>query len=155
MAKKQKAFLPRKIAGVKVPKKVRNGQFGELLASPTGQKLIAQALIAGGALVAGKKAADSDTAKAAVRGAKDKVAGAKDRVAEKVSDKVAEAGIPALDAGALSYAFAEAARAFAEALHRGEGSEVRSFERSWAPLDTPDASETAANPPGAQEAATP
>jgi hypothetical protein len=143
MAKKQKSFLPKKIAGVKVPKKVRNGQFGELLASPTGQKLIAQALVAGGALIAGKKAADSDKAKAAMRDAKDKVA-----------EKVGAAAAPALDAGALSYAFSEAARAYGEALHRG-GGEARSFERSWTPLDTPAApSAGRASTGDPQEAAT-
>ncbi|THD75131.1 MAG: hypothetical protein E7812_17835 [Phenylobacterium sp.] len=44
MTKKIKSFLPKKIAGVKVPKSVRRGRFGELLASPTGQALIAEAV---------------------------------------------------------------------------------------------------------------
>ena len=44
MSKKARSFLPKKIAGVKVPKSVRKGRFGELLASPTGQALIAEAV---------------------------------------------------------------------------------------------------------------
>ena len=44
MTKKTRSFLPKKIAGVKVPKSVRKGRFGELLASPTGQALIAEAV---------------------------------------------------------------------------------------------------------------
>lgn len=40
-------LLPKRIAGVKVPKKVRRGRFGQLLASPSGQKLILDALNAG------------------------------------------------------------------------------------------------------------
>jgi hypothetical protein len=148
MAKKRKSFLPKSIAGVKVPKKVRKGQFGELLASPTGQKLIAQALLAGGAIVAGKKAADSDKARAAVRGATDKVAA-------KVAD-TAGAAMPALDAGALSYAFSEAARAFAQALHRGDSAEARAFERSWSPLDTGSQDQaSSAKPSAAHDAAAP
>ena len=40
----KKSFLPKKIAGVKVPKKARKGRFGELLASPSGQAAIAEAV---------------------------------------------------------------------------------------------------------------
>jgi len=43
--KKRKALLPKRIAGVKVPKSARKGRFGELLASRTGQALLADALI--------------------------------------------------------------------------------------------------------------
>ena len=43
MAKK-KNFLPKKIAGVKVPKAARKGRFGELLASPAGQSALAEAV---------------------------------------------------------------------------------------------------------------
>lgn len=44
MAKKNKSFLPKRIAGVKVPKSVRKGRFGELMASPAGLAAIAEAL---------------------------------------------------------------------------------------------------------------
>lgn len=122
MAKKKKSFLPKKIAGVKVPKKVRKGQFGELLASPTGQKLIAQALLAGGAIVAGKKAADSPKVQEAAHDAKAKVA-----------DKV-QAAKPAMDSGPLAYALQEAVKTFTEALQHDGGADGRSYERSWSPL---------------------
>lgn len=46
MTKKNKSFLPKKIAGVKVPKSVRRGPLGELIASPTGPALIAEAVMA-------------------------------------------------------------------------------------------------------------
>ncbi len=134
MAKKRKGFLPKKIAGVKVPRKVRKGQLGELIASPTGQKIIAQAILAGGALVAGRKAAKSDTALAAAKGAKAKAVTAVGKV---------QAATPQLDAETLSYAFAEAAKTFAAALRHGTTPEARSFERSWTPLD-----DSAAQPAG-------
>ena len=75
MSKKKRALLPRKIAGVKVPRKARKGRFAELLASPTGQKLIAEAILAGGVAVVGKLAAKSPKARKAAGAAKDKVAG--------------------------------------------------------------------------------
>lgn len=40
----KKNFLPKTIAGVKVPKKVRKGPFGELLASPDGAAKVAEAV---------------------------------------------------------------------------------------------------------------
>jgi hypothetical protein len=43
MSKKSRSFLPKRIAGVKVPKKARKGRFGELLVSPSGQAAIAEA----------------------------------------------------------------------------------------------------------------
>ena len=45
MAKKSKSFLPKKIAGVKVPKAVRKGPLGELIASPEGPALLAEAVM--------------------------------------------------------------------------------------------------------------
>lgn len=45
MAKKNQSFLPKKIAGVKVPKSVRKGPLGELIASPAGPALIAEAVM--------------------------------------------------------------------------------------------------------------
>jgi hypothetical protein len=46
MAKKNQNFLPKRIAGVKVPKSVRKGPLGELIASPAGPALIAEAVMA-------------------------------------------------------------------------------------------------------------
>ncbi|MFL5295041.1 MAG: hypothetical protein ACJ798_01535 [Phenylobacterium sp.] len=109
MAKKSKGFLPKKIAGVKVPKKVRKGQFGELLASKTGQALIAQALLAAGAVAGAKKAADSPKARGALADFADKVKSAGDGAGSQVSE----------GSSAMTYALGEAVRTFAEALHRG------------------------------------
>ena len=46
--KKSKSVIPKRIAGVKVPKKARKGRFGELLASRTGQAMIARAILVAG-----------------------------------------------------------------------------------------------------------
>ncbi len=51
MAKiKSKPFLPKRIAGVKVPKSVRKGPLGQLLASRTGQALLGEAIVTAGAV---------------------------------------------------------------------------------------------------------
>ena len=142
--KKSKSFLPKKIGGVKVPKSVRKGRFGELLASKTGQTLIAEALLAGGAVAAGLKAKDSPKVRHAVHDAKDKVVHA----GEDAGHDLHSAG------GSLAYALSEAARSFADALrrHDGNGHEARSFaaedeaEAAWQPYGgEPDAT---AAPPG-------
>ena len=53
MAKKAK--VPKRIAGVKIPKKIRKGPIGQFLCSRTGQAMMAEALvIAGGALAANR-----------------------------------------------------------------------------------------------------
>lgn len=113
--KKSKGLIPKRIAGVKVPKKVRKGRFGELLASRTGQAVIAQAILGAGALAAGLKAKDDRRVQSAAAKAKHRVAD----TAHGATHATAEAG------GALAYALGEAARTFAEAL-RGES---RSFVR--------------------------
>lgn len=108
MGKKSRNFLPKKIAGVKVPKKVRKGRFGELLASPAGQALLAEAIMAVGAMAGAKKVADSPQAREKLGGVADAIrSGGKQakHKAPQVSDAVA-------------YALGEAARSFADALHR-------------------------------------
>jgi hypothetical protein len=57
--KKHKSVLPKRIAGVKVPKSVRKGPLGQLLASRTGQALIAEAIMAAGAVGVAKQANDN------------------------------------------------------------------------------------------------
>lgn len=113
MAKKQKkakGLIPRKIAGVKVPKAVRKGRFGELLASKTGQAIIAQAILGAGAVAAGVKAKDSPKLRKYAKGAK-----------ETVAETTHDAGRQARDVSSnLAYAVGLAARAFADALKRGE-----------------------------------
>ncbi|MGA0607045.1 hypothetical protein ACO2Q0_13710 [Phenylobacterium sp. VNQ135] len=121
--------LPKRIAGVKVPKAVRKGRFAELLASRQGQHLIAEAILGAGALAAGMKAKDDPKVR---------------RMAGNAKDSVVQAGGDTAGAlgGAsttLAFALAEAARAFAEALRSGGPSEPRSFRpddaeaEAWTP----------------------
>jgi hypothetical protein len=118
MGKKRKGLkgvIPKKIAGVKVPKSVRQGRFGELLASKTGQAVIAQAILGAGAVAAGLKAKDSPTVREAAHDAK-----------HKVKDTAGDATGAAGDMTAtLAFALGEAARSFADALRRH--GESRSF----------------------------
>ena len=108
MAKKSKNLLPKKIAGVKVPKKVRKGRFGELLASRTGQALIAEAIMAAGAIAGAKKAADNPKTRDALGNLADKVKETGGAAGNKTSETT----------GMIAYALGEAARSFADALHR-------------------------------------
>ena len=124
--KKTKGLIPRKIAGVKVPKSVRKGRFGELLASKSGQALIAQAILGAGAVAAGIKAKDSPKVRKFTADAKHRFEDA----GQGAKDNTADAG------STVAYAFGEAARTFVEALRRGEN---RSFaaaedaETAWTP----------------------
>ena len=131
--KKTKSAIPKKIAGVKVPRSVRKGRFGELLASRSGQAVIAQAILGAGAVAAGFKAKDAPGVRRAAHDAK---AGAGHAV------QSVEAG-----GAQLAYALGEAARTFAEALRRGE---PRSFSggatdeaSAWIPSEGPKADEKA------------
>ncbi|WP_309089599.1 hypothetical protein [Phenylobacterium sp.] len=120
--------LPKRIAGVKVPKAVRRGRFADLLASRQGQALIAEAILGAGAVAAGLKAKDDPKVRQVTKDAKDSVAHAG-------GDAATGVGV----AGAtLAYALAEGARAFAEALRRGGPTEPRSFTadaeaEAWTP----------------------
>lgn len=106
--KKAKNHLPKRIAGVKVPKSVRRSRFGALLASPAGQALVADAVMGAGALAA-TKAARSPKVRETTRGAADRIGHAGD-----------EAKLEFAAAGsALTYAVGEAARTFADALRHG------------------------------------
>ena len=132
-SKKSKGLIPKKIAGVKVPKKVRKGRFGELLASKTGQAVIAQAILGAGAVAAGLKAKDDPKVQAAAKDTKRKLAG-------KAQGATADAG------AAFAYALGEAARSFAEALRKGEPARGPASQDEEAATWTPDygAPETAA-----------
>jgi hypothetical protein len=91
-----------------VPKSVRKGRFGELLASPSGQALLAEAIMAVGALAGAKKVADSPEAK-------DKISNVADTI--RSGGKKARRKAPQVS-DAVAYALGEAARSFADALHR-------------------------------------
>lgn len=108
--KKRPALLPKRIGGVKVPKSVRKGRFGELLASHTGQTLLAEAVQAEGP----EGRASVIMADPGLRS-----------FAEHVADRLRREGDR--DAAALAFAFGEAARTFINALdehqrtHAGAG----------------------------------
>lgn len=112
MSKKKKSFLPKKIAGVKVPKAVRKGRLGELIASPAGQAAIAEAVMAVGAVAGAKKVKDSPKARGALAEVADKLRDAGDGTGKKAAKTATAAS------GALAFALGEAARSFADALQK-------------------------------------
>lgn len=103
--KKSKSSLPKRVAGVKIPKAVRNGQLAALLASPKGQEILIGSLVALSGAFAGKKVADEGGPKKA--GRKMKALG------------LAGAAGAAGAGTTLSFALGEAARSFLDALHHG------------------------------------
>ena len=122
MARKSKTLLPKRIGKVKVAKSVRKGALADLLASKAGQALIAEAVLAVGAM-AGAQIAKKELKKSRkVQGA---VAAAK--------SKGREAGEAA---ATLTYALGEAVRSFSEALHRAPADRGSNGggETGWAPL---------------------
>ena len=54
--KRKPAFLPKRIAGVKVPRSLRKGRAGRFLASPLGVALVSEAAVAAGSWAAGRQA---------------------------------------------------------------------------------------------------
>jgi hypothetical protein len=122
-AKKSKRLIPKRIAGVKVPRSVRKGRFGELLASRTGQAMIAQAILGAGAVAAGLKAKDSPRAQSAAH-----------KVRKAVGER-AETVANATGADNFAYALSEAARSFAEALRKGHAQRpsLEDEANTWTP----------------------
>jgi hypothetical protein len=120
MPKKLKIKLPKRVAGVKIPKSVRKGPVGQFLNSGAGQILIAEALVAAaGTLAVSRSDADSGTGDA-VRHPID--------TTRRVGSRTASAG--ADQAARMSYALREAARAFREAMEVGP-MDVESREETW------------------------
>ncbi|MGH6908994.1 MAG: hypothetical protein ACREE0_11075 [Phenylobacterium sp.] len=120
MAKKSKALLPKRIGKVKVAKAVRKGALADVLTSKAGQALIAQAVIAVGA-VAAARLKKNGKVRSAVAAAKLK-GGA---VGEEANAATAT----------LTYALGEAVRSFSEALHRAPADRPPGGDGGgWAPL---------------------
>ena len=121
MAKKDGSVkLPKKIAGVKIPKSVRKGAVADFLGSKAGQKLVAEVVTAAvGAVLVKKQAEPGSATRKTARKAKEAVADA------------ADSAPVAAGAGTLAFALSEAGRAFKEALH---GSDT-----ALAPPEPPDA----------------
>lgn len=129
MAKQSKKnLLPKRIAGVKVPKSVRRGRIAEAIASPTGRVVLAELFMA--AAAAAKQAKADATSGDALTEVTDRLRGA----GEDVAKRAAKAG-QATDetGGAVTYAMGEAARAFADALNRrrAEGGEKAQSGEGW------------------------
>ena len=141
MAHKSKSLLPKRIGKVKVGKSVRKGALADVLTSKAGQALIAEAVLAVGA-IAGAKLKKNPKVQGAVATAR---------------AKGAQAGHEAASATAtLTYALGEAVRSFSEALHRAPADRGSPSNGSgWAPLPTAAARKVAkprarrASPPAA------
>lgn len=120
--------LPKRVAGVKVPKALRKSRFGALLASPVGIKLLTDAVEAGVGMALVKGAKKGSPVRSFVEHpvTSTRLAGytAADLAAgftRKVKGEAGDLKHDTVDAtGALGHAFAEAARAFAAALHQPE-----------------------------------
>ena len=154
MAKKKKKsdLLPKRIAGVKVPKAVRKGRFGELLASPSGQKLILEAIMAGAAVVGAKKASKNPEVRSFAHDVAEKVRGDDGHPHKHRGHDAAPA------TAVLAYALGEAARSFADALRNGgrdEGQPELDLEPDWRPDasdDPPEAPTSKKKPTSSYEA---
>jgi hypothetical protein len=116
MAKtKKKSLLPKRIAGVKVPKAVRKGRMGAAIASPTGRAVLAEIIMAAAAVAGAKKVKDSPRTRntlADVAAHLREAGGGTGQVAKGAGKAATAAG------GAITFAVAEAARAFVDALNR-------------------------------------
>jgi hypothetical protein len=123
MAKKKAKLLPKKIAGVKIPKTVRRGEFGKFLASPDGQKMVAQALVVAAGAVMGHEAGQGDKAKGGGAGLKGVASGAGAAIAQ----------------GRLPHAFAAAIDAFKAALEPPAYAEYAAAEVAPEPPPAADA----------------
>jgi len=119
MAKKMKSLLPKRIGKVKVGKSVRKGALADVLASKAGQALIAEAVLAAGAM-AGARLRKSRKVQGAIAGARAK------------SGKAAREASAAT--ATLTYALGEAVRSFSDALHRPPADRASATDGpAWAP----------------------
>jgi hypothetical protein len=112
MAKKAK--VPKRIAGVRIPKKIRKGPIGQFLCSRTGQAMMAEALvIAGGALAANRATQPGSATNEFLSSSGRKLKRASRAVAGKGADAQQFMGIAT---ERLAYAGVEAMKAFRRAL---------------------------------------
>lgn len=121
MAKAQKtpALLPKRIGGVKVPKSVRKGRFGELLASQTGQTLLAEAV---------QGANGRSTVIMADPGLRS--------FAEHIAERLQQEGDREAATAALAFALGEAARTFINALDEHQRVHAQSLKAAAPPAQT-------------------
>jgi hypothetical protein len=136
MARKLKLKVPKRIAGVKIPKAVRKGPVADFLNSSAGQLLLAEALLVlGGAAAAKRLDADSDAGEF-VRHPIQSLTKA-GRLASSTGAGAAED--LGRDSNRLSFAFSEALRAFRSGLdqYRPDGQEAAQDTGSVATADLP------------------
>jgi hypothetical protein len=107
MAKKLK--LPKRIAGIKIPKSIRKGPVGDFMSSRAGQLVIAEALVAAAGVFTVQKADENLDAAQAVKHPGDSAR----RLVQSLTDSGADQG------QRLTYALKEAARAFKVAMEDG------------------------------------
>jgi hypothetical protein len=112
MAKKVKIKLPKRVAGVKIPKVVRKGPVGQFLNSGAGQVLLAETLVAAAAMFATTKADEHSSVADDLRHPVDK--------ARQLGHALADAGTGQSER--LAHAFKAASRAFHEALQETDAS---------------------------------
>lgn len=141
MARKLKIKLPKRIAGIKIPKKVRKGPIAQVLNSKAGQVVLAEALLAAAGVVGAKTAAEDPERGERQEGGTGVVESTK-RAARSVLGGVqaeGEEGKEQLER--VGHALKEAARAFRDALNgptapapRETKDESRPAEKKGAPI---------------------
>lgn len=111
MAKHMKIKLPKRVAGIKIPKVVRKGALGHFLNSSAGQLVLAETLVAAAAVFT---AAKTDDDSAVGDGLRHPIDGAR-----RIGHALVATGSDQSER--LAHAFREAGRAFRNALHGDDG----------------------------------
>lgn len=112
MAKKLK--LPKRIAGIKIPKTIRKGPVGDFISSPAGQLVIAEALVAAAGVFTVKKADENLDAAEVVKHPGDSARRVMQSLTGSAPDQTQR----------LTFALKEAARAFKTAMENGPPAQV-------------------------------
>jgi hypothetical protein len=133
MAKQAGVKLPKKLAGIKIPKAVRKGPLGQFLKSHAGQVILAEAVVAAAAVFTASRT-DEDSPVA--EGLRHPVEGARHL-------RQAMTMTSADHSARLAHAFRAAALAFREALREGYSPAWRD-ERDAAPEAVVDDDDTTA-----------
>ncbi len=115
---KSRIKIPKRVAGMKIPKSIRKGPLKAFVNSSAGQVLLAEALIAAAGLFAVRRINDEDTGEV-LRHPLDSLQRAGQRVGARMGDP---GEVFHRNSARLQFAMGEAVRAFREAL--AEPSEV-------------------------------
>lgn len=118
MAKHDKIKLPKRVAGIKIPKAIRKGPVGHFLNSGAGQLVIAETLVAAAAAFTAVKADESGKVADTLKNPVDSM--------RRAGEAMAEVG--AGESERLAHAFRAACHAFMEALREGNHSTWRVSE---------------------------